>query len=73
MNATDTSKTLALTVQEAAQELRIGPTKAWALIRSGEIPSFKIGGHRRVLRADLESYLKNLARVTPQAETADLS
>lgn len=53
--------TLTLTVEEAAEELRIGRTRMYALIASGEVPSVKVGGSRRVLYDDLAAYLRRLA------------
>ena len=39
---------LLLTVAEAAEQLSIGRTTAWALIRSGDLDSVQIGRLRRV-------------------------
>lgn len=37
-----------LTVEEAAERLRIGRTLAWRLVRTGELESIRIGKLRRV-------------------------
>lgn len=55
------SATLMLTVEEAAQELRIGRTRMFALIGSGDLGSVKIGRSRRVPRAALDAYIAKLA------------
>lgn len=52
--------TLLLTDREVATELRMGLTKTRRLIREGEIPSIKIGGHRRVKREALTAYVEGL-------------
>ncbi len=52
--------TLLLTAEEAAEELRIGRTRMYALIASGEVISVKIGGSRRVPYDELATYVKRL-------------
>jgi excisionase family DNA binding protein len=42
-----------MTVPDAARFLCIGRTKAWAMVRSGEIPSILLGRSVRVPRAEL--------------------
>lgn len=49
-----------LTVEEAAQQLRIGRTQMFALISSGNVNSVKIGRSRRVPRAALDAYVARL-------------
>lgn len=67
----DIDKTLALTVDEACHELRIGRTHAWHLIRTGELPSIKLGNRRLVPRAALEQRLELLtARRLPSSPSA---
>lgn len=68
---------LLLTTKELALVLKCGETKAKALIGSGEIPSVKIAGLRRVRANDLAAYLDNFppspparASRTVQAEPA---
>jgi excisionase family DNA binding protein len=52
--------TLLLTAEEAAAELRIGRTRMYALIASGEVVSVKVGGSRRVPYDELAAYVKRL-------------
>ncbi|NES28957.1 helix-turn-helix domain-containing protein [Micromonospora terminaliae] len=49
-----------LTVEEAAQQLRIGRTQMFALIKSQQVSSVKIGRSRRVPRAALDTYVEQL-------------
>jgi excisionase family DNA binding protein len=42
-----------LTVQDAADELRVPRSTVYTLIASGELPSFRIGSARRILRREL--------------------
>lgn len=44
----------------AAKVLDVGETKIKALVRSGEIPSIKVGGHRVIAVADLKAYVDRL-------------
>lgn len=60
------ASSLMLTVEEAAQQLRIGRTQMFALIASGEVNSVKIGRSRRIPRAALDAYVAQLAS-QPQA------
>lgn len=50
-----------LTVEEAADQLRIGRTKAYALVKSGEIESVQIGRLRRVPKDAISDYIEQLA------------
>ncbi|MEU5690933.1 helix-turn-helix domain-containing protein [Actinosynnema sp. NPDC020468] len=47
-------------VEEVARALRIGRTKVFDLIRSGELVSVKIGGSRRVPVSSVRDYLSRL-------------
>ncbi len=47
------SRTEVLTVQEAADLLRVSKSSIERRIRNQEIPSFKLGRNRRILRRDL--------------------
>jgi excisionase family DNA binding protein len=49
-----------LTVEEAAQRLRIGRTRMFALVRSGEIESVQIGRLRRIHPDALEKFARYL-------------
>jgi excisionase family DNA binding protein len=48
------------TVEEAAQELRIGRGRLYELLKCGELASVKIGSRRRIRRADLAAYVDAL-------------
>lgn len=47
-----------LKVQEVAEFLQIGRTRAYELVSSGEIPSVRIGRNIRVSRRELERWLE---------------
>ena len=47
------------TVAEVQEILRIGKSRAYQLVQSGEIPSVRIGRLLRVRADDLERYLKS--------------
>lgn len=49
-----------LTVEEAANRLRIGRTTAWGLVKSGELRSVLIGRLRRVPAAEVRAYAAQL-------------
>lgn len=51
---------LLLVPEQAAQELGIGRTAIFALIKAGAIESVKIGRCRRIPRAALEEYVERL-------------
>lgn len=51
---------LLLVPEHAAQELGIGRTQMFALIRDGAIESVKIGRSRRIPRVALEEYVERL-------------
>ena len=51
---------LVYTVQEAAEELRIGNSTVRERIRSGQLRSFKDGGRRLVAGEDLMDYVRVL-------------
>lgn len=46
-----------LTINEVAEMLRMHSTTVYRLVKRGEIPGIKIGGHWRVTRASLDSFL----------------
>ena len=60
MDASDDPGQLAYTIPHAAHLLDMSPRKVWALVHSGEIPSFKIGKARRVSRRALVEYIERL-------------
>lgn len=49
-----------LTVEEAAEQLRIGRTQAFHLIKTNQIQSVKIGNSRRIPAAAIDDYLNSL-------------
>ena len=49
-----------LTVEEAAAELGIGRTTAYALVKSGELPSVKVGRLRRIPLTEIHAYTARL-------------
>jgi len=61
MAATTTDRLL-LTVEEAAQRLGIGRTLAWRMVRSGELPSVRLGRLVRVPEQSLIDWLKRRER-----------
>jgi excisionase family DNA binding protein len=54
-----------LTVEEAAELLRLGRTTVYALIKSGELASVPVGRLRRIRPADLAAYANSLTPTTP--------
>jgi excisionase family DNA binding protein len=48
-----------LSIPELCQELGMGKSWVYRRLRSGEIPSVKLGRSIKVKRADLEEYLEN--------------
>jgi excisionase family DNA binding protein len=53
-------QSMLLRPEEVAIELRIARRRVWEKISSGELPSVKIGKSRRVSRAALEAYVRQL-------------
>lgn len=56
-----TQPRLLLTVDEAAEQLSIGRTTAWALVRSGDLESVQIGRLRRVHVDAVAAYAAQLS------------
>ncbi|MFN8517053.1 MAG: helix-turn-helix domain-containing protein [Thermomicrobiales bacterium] len=52
-----TGERLLLTVEEAARRLGIGRSLAWRLVRSGELPSVRLGRLVRVPERNLQAWL----------------
>lgn len=50
--------------EAAAHQLQISRTKLFALLRSGELESVRIGANRRVPRAALDRYIEGLRTAT---------
>ncbi len=55
--AATTNERLLLTVEEAARRLGIGRTLAWRLVRSGQLPSVRLGRLVRVPQGGLQAWL----------------
>jgi excisionase family DNA binding protein len=55
-----------LTLADTAEILNISASQAYALVRSGELPAIKVGGHGhwRVERTVLESYIEAMYEET---------
>jgi excisionase family DNA binding protein len=51
-----------LTVREMAAYLRISLRKAYALVESGEVPAYRVGGQFRIPRAELDRQLEATLR-----------
>lgn len=49
-----------LTPEEAAEELRVGRDRVYQLMKTGELPSVKLGASRRIRAADLDQFVKSL-------------
>ena len=58
-----------LSIQEVCQELDMGKSWVYQKLKSGEIPSIRLGRLIKVRRTDLEEYL-NSHRYTPLEESA---
>jgi excisionase family DNA binding protein len=48
----------AVTIPEASRITRLGRTHIFEAIRSGKLPSLKIGKSRRILLKDIDKYLE---------------
>lgn len=55
-----------LTVEEAAERLRIGRTRMFALLKSGEVESVQIGRLRRIYVRELDAYADRLRNNKPK-------
>ena len=65
VNSTDSSGSSGalgrfLTLADTAEILNVSASQAYALVRSGELPAIKVGGHGhwRIERTVLESYIE---------------
>jgi len=48
---------------QVAELLNVSPTTVWRLVRSGELPAYRVGNQIRVATADAEHYLKRTVPV----------
>jgi len=60
-NETNSKESLTMSVPEAGRELGVGRDAAYQAVRSGQIPSIKIGRLLRVPRAALSKMLSGEA------------
>lgn len=49
-----------VTVEAAADSLAVSRTTAYALVRSGQLRSVKIGKSRRIAVADIDAFVESL-------------
>ncbi|MCA1194889.1 helix-turn-helix domain-containing protein [Saccharopolyspora sp. 6V] len=59
-----------LTVEEAAEQLGIGRTTTYALVRSGELESVRIGRLRRIPKEAIDQYAARLVQDQPTQQRA---
>jgi excisionase family DNA binding protein len=52
---------LLVTPEQAAEALGIGRTRLYALLASGDLPSVKVVGSRRIRVGDLAAYVEALS------------
>lgn len=64
--AETTTERLLLTVEEAAERLRIGKTLAWELVWDGLLPSIRLGRCVRIPLRALEEWIAHEAAGGPQ-------
>jgi excisionase family DNA binding protein len=57
-----------LSIQDVCQELNMGKSWVYQKLKSGEIPSIRLGRLIKIRRADLDEYL-NSHRYTPPEES----
>lgn len=58
------------TLTDVTAALSVGRSKVYELVRSGALPSVRIGGSRRVRGEDLADYVDSLERVSVAAPLA---
>lgn len=51
---------LALTVSDAVSYSRLSRSRLYALIQTGELPSFTVGGRRMIYRAAVDAFFAKL-------------
>ncbi len=56
------TRPLALSVTDAARLIGLGRSKIYEHIKSGDLPSFRIGRRRLISLKDLENFLENYRR-----------
>ena len=58
------SEKLLYRVNEVASDLSLSRSTVYELVRSGVLPSVRIGGSRRIRGEDLARYVESLQRVS---------
>ena len=58
-NHADTAEEELLTVDQVQELLKVGRTFAYSLVRSGELPSYRVGRLLRVRRQDIDRWLEH--------------
>jgi excisionase family DNA binding protein len=58
---------IALSIEEASKQSKLGRTKIYELIKSGALPARKCGRRTIILAAELEAALKALPRIGGRA------
>jgi putative molybdopterin biosynthesis protein len=48
-----------LTVEQVQELLKVGRTFAYSLVRSGELPSYRVGRLLRIRRQDVDRWLEH--------------
>jgi excisionase family DNA binding protein len=59
-NSAPAPAVVAVSAETAARMMQVGRSKVWELIATGELPSFKIGGSRRIAVEDVHAYIRSL-------------
>jgi excisionase family DNA binding protein len=62
-----------LSIPEACQELGMGKSWLYGKLKSGEIPSLKLGNKIKIKRSALEEYLQNQVIQQPQDTVGQLT
>ena len=57
-----------LSRQEAADALNVSKATIYRLVRSGELPAFRVGAQIRLAQTDIENYLRQLPTPLPEEE-----
>jgi len=57
-----------LTTRDILNHLRCGKSTLWRLLNSGEIPSFRVGRRRLVLKKDFEAFLLRIVEEQSRRE-----
>ena len=48
-----------LTIEQVQELLKVGRTFAYSLVKSGELPSYRVGRLLRIRRTDVEQWLEH--------------